>query len=174
MSQSYRLLRAVLNVAVEDGAILRNPCHILGAGSVRASERGIATPAQVAALVEAVTPRYRAAVVLAAWCGLRGGEICAIRTEDVDVQGGIVHVSRYWVELLESPVKFEKEPKSDAGKRTVSVPPHVLPVLREHALPFAGPEFFTVGRDGRRASGNTVYQAFVRARRRVGVDIAFS
>jgi hypothetical protein len=28
ISQSYRLIRAVLNVAVQDGAIVRNPCQI--------------------------------------------------------------------------------------------------------------------------------------------------
>ena len=34
----------------------------------------MASPAEVVALVEAITARYRAAVVLAAWCGLRRGE----------------------------------------------------------------------------------------------------
>jgi Phage integrase family len=44
---------------------------------------------------------------------------------------------------------------------------------RQHAAEFAGPEFFCVGRDGKRMRGNTIYQAFVRARNRVGVEIAF-
>ena len=33
-----------MNTAVRDGAILRNPCQIPGAGSDRAKERPIATP----------------------------------------------------------------------------------------------------------------------------------
>ena len=132
-----------------------------------------ASPPQVAALLEKSTPRSRAAVVLAAWCGLRRGEVCAIRTADVDLDAGLVRVAKNWVELLESPEKYEKDPKSEAGKRTVNVPPHVLPLLREHAAEFAGPEFFCVGRDGKRMRGNTIYQAFVRARNRVGVQIAF-
>ena len=82
-------------------------------------------------------------------------------------------VSKNWVELLESPEKFEKDPKSEAGKRTVHIPPHVLPVLRTHAKDFAGPEFFCVGKDGKRMRGNAIYQAFVRARKRVGLDISF-
>jgi integrase len=48
-----------------------------------------------------------------------------------------------------------------------------MPLLRQHAADFAGPEFFCVGRDGKRMRGNTIYQAFVRARDRVGVEIAF-
>jgi hypothetical protein len=63
--QSYRFLRAVLNTAVRDGAIAKNPCQIPGAGSDRAKERPVASPGEVVALVEAITPRYRAAVLLA-------------------------------------------------------------------------------------------------------------
>ena len=86
ISPSYRFIRAVLNVAVQDGAIVRNPCQIPGAGTQRTPERGIATPTEVAALIEATTPRFRAAVALAAWCGLRRGELCALRVTDVDIE----------------------------------------------------------------------------------------
>ena len=173
ISQSYRLLRAVLNVAVQDGAIVRNPCQIPGAGAEKTPERGIATPAEVAQLIEAITPRFRAAVALAAWCGLRRGEICALRTRDVDLNNGRVTVRYNYVELLDSPRRFEKEPKSAAGKRTVAIPPHVIPLLREHASQFAGPTYFTVDRYGNQVRGNTIYQAFVRARKLVGLTIAF-
>lgn len=173
ISQSYRLMRSVFNVAVQDGAILRNPCKIPGAGAQQSPERSIATPAQVAELVEAITPRFRAAVVLAAWCGLRRGEVCALRTADVDLDRGVVRVSKNWVELLEEPTRFEKDPKSAAGRRTVAVPPHVIPVLREHANEYAGDEFFFVDRNGARVRSNAVYQAFVRARKKVGVTISF-
>jgi integrase len=163
----------VLNVAVQDGAILRNPCQIPGAGAQRSPERKIATPAQVAQLVEATTPRFRAAVVLAAWCGLRRGEVCALRTEDVDLDGALVRVRRNWVELLEEPTRFEKDPKSDAGKRTVTIPPHVVPILELHARQFVGDDFFFVDRYGNRVRSNAIYQAFVRARKKVGVEISF-
>lgn len=173
IAQAYRFLRAVLSVAVADEAIPRNPCRVPGAGSVRPRERQIATPEQVSQLVEAITKRYRAAVVLAAWCGLRRGEICALRRADVDLVNGTVQVRKTWAELLESGEKYEKDPKTDAGKRTVAVPPHVLPILREHAEKWAGPQFFCVGADGRRMNGNAIYQAFVRARQSIGLEISF-
>lgn len=173
ISQSYRFIRSVLNVAVQDGAIVRNPCQIPGAGTQRAPERGIATPAEVAGLIDATTPRYRAAVALAAWCGLRRGEICALRVTDVDLESRRVTVRKNYVELLETPRRFEKDPKSAAGKRTVTIPPHVLPLLQEHQRSFAGEEFFVADRDGRQVRGNTIYQAFVRARRQIGVTLAF-
>jgi integrase len=154
--QSYRFARAVLNTAVRDGAIASNPCHLPGAGSDRAKERPIASPAQVVALVAAITPRYRAAVLLAAWCGLRRGEVLALRRGDVDIDAGTVTVRRNRVELLESPVAFDADPKTDAGRRTVAVPPHVLPFLKEHLESWAGDERLFVGRDAKPMRGDAV------------------
>ena len=146
--QSYRLLRAVLNTAVRDGAIVKNPCQITGAGSDRAKERPVASPDEVVALMEAITPRYRAAVLLAAWCGLRRGEVLGLRRPDIDLRAGTVTVRHNRVELLESPVAFDTDPKTDAGMRTVVIPPHVLPVLAEHMATWAGEDRVFIGRDG--------------------------
>jgi integrase len=35
-----------------------------------------------------IRPEYSAAVLLAAWCGLRFGEIAELRRRDVDVKNG--------------------------------------------------------------------------------------
>jgi integrase len=169
IQQAYRLLRAVMNTAVRDGAIVKNPCQIAGAGSDRAKERPIASPAEVVALVEAITPRYRAAVLLAAWCGLRRGEVLGLRQDDVDLVAGCVIVRRNRVELLSTGTSFDAEPKTDAGKRTVALPPHVLPVLAEHMASWAGPDRVLVGRDGRPMRGDAMRQAFDRARRKAGM-----
>ncbi|MPZ89946.1 MAG: tyrosine-type recombinase/integrase, partial [Nitriliruptorales bacterium] len=113
------------------------------------------------------------AVVLGAWCGLRRGEVCAIRTEDVDLDDGVVYVRSNRVEMRHSAVAFDKDPKTAAGRREVNVPPHVLPYLVEHATEWAGDQHFFIGRDGARMRGNAVYQAFVRAREKVGKDMTF-
>ena len=166
IQQSYRFLRAVMNTAVRDGAITKNPCNILGAGTDRAKERPVASPAQVVALIEAITPRYRAAVLLAAWCGLRRGEVLGLLPEDVDLAAATVTIRRNRIELLATPQAFDADPKTDAGKRTVTIPPHVLPILEEHMATWAGTERVFVGRDGRPMRGNAIRQAFTRARRK--------
>jgi integrase len=167
--QAYRFLHAVLSAAVRDGAIVRNPCQITGAGSDRAKERPVASPAEVVALVEAITPRYRAAVLLAAWCGLRRGEVLGLHSADVDLRAGTVTVWHNRVELLESQVAFDADPKTAAGKRTVVIPPHVLPLLAEHMESWAGKDRVFVGRDGGPMRGDAVRQASARARRRAGI-----
>jgi integrase len=169
IAQSYRFLRAVMNGAVREGAVPRNPCQIKGAGSDRAKERPVATPAQVAELVNAITPRYRAAVLLGAWCGLRRGEVVGLRLVDVDLTAGTVTVRRNRVEL-DNGEALDADPKTEAGKRTIVIPPHVLPVLREHMENWAGDDRVFVGRDGHVMRGNAISQAFGRARERVGMD----
>jgi integrase len=169
IQQSYRFLRAVMNTAIRDGVILRNPCNIPGAGADRAKERPIASPAQVAALIEAITPRYRAAVLLAAWCGLRRGEVLGLLPADIDLAAQTVTVRRSRIELLARPLAFDGDPKTDAAKRTVTIPPHVLPVLTEHMTTWSGPDRVFVGRDGHPMRGDAIRQAFTRARRKVGM-----
>jgi integrase len=171
IAQSYRFLRMALNVAVNDGVLLRNPCRIKGAGVVEAKERPVASPAQLLALVEAISPaKYRAAIVIGGWVGLRRGEIVGLRRADVDLANAMIRVRTNRLELLEAPVREDKEPKTRAGRRRVSIPPHVLPLLRQHLVDHAGRDRVFVGADGEPLRGNTLYQAFVRARARVGLE----
>jgi integrase len=169
IAQSYRFLRAVLNSAVADSALARNPCQIRGAGIDRAVERPVATPAELAALIEAIAPRYRAAVVLAGWCGLRRGEVLALTRGDLDLDRGLVTVRRTRTELLSTADRFDAPPKTDAGYRTVAIPPHVMPLLAEHMETFAGPERVFVGRSGEPMRGDALRLAFQRARAEVGL-----
>jgi hypothetical protein len=48
--QSQALLRGILNSAVADELIMRNPCLVRGAGVARSGERGVATLAPIQAL----------------------------------------------------------------------------------------------------------------------------
>lgn len=173
IAQAYRFGRAVMNSAVRDVAIARNPFTIRGAGSDRARERQIASPAEVAALVEAITPRYRAAVLIAAWGGLRRGEVLGLTRGAIDLASGTVTVRLSRLELLESKHAEDKDPKTAAGRRTLTLPPHILPVLRDHLADYAGRDRVFVGRTGEPMRGDAIRQAFTRARTRLGLSLTF-
>ncbi len=169
IAQTYRFLRAVMNTALRDGAIVKNPCNIPGAGTPRAKRRPVATPAQIAALVEAIPDRYRAAVLLAAWGGLRRGEVLALHRGDLDLTTGTVTVHRTRIEMRSTGQRFDSKPKTDAGYRSVALPPHVLPALEEHMRLYAGPARVFVSSDGAPMRGDSLYQAFARARDKAGL-----
>lgn len=98
-AHAYRVLRNLLNTAVQDGLLRANPCQIASAGVVHHRERGTATPAEVAALAAAMPARYSAAVTLAAWSGLRYGELFALARRHVDLDTGTLRVERSLMNL---------------------------------------------------------------------------
>lgn len=130
-AKAYRLLKAVLATAAEDGMIRRNPCRIKGAGIAKSPERPTVTIAQVYQLADASGDRYRALILLACFCGLRWGELAALRRSDIDTRRGIVHVMRQRIEVAGRPPYFAPL-KSDAGRRQVAIPPNVLGDITDH------------------------------------------
>jgi len=65
-------------------------------------------------------------VRLAAWCGLRLGELAELRRKDIDLQNGVV-VVHHGVNRVPGR-RVVGDPKSRAGKRTVSIPPLIVPI----------------------------------------------
>jgi len=75
-SHAYGLLRSILATAVTDDLIPANPCHIRGAATVdRVRKIEPASLADLEVLVAAMPEQYRVLTLLAAWCGLRFGEL---------------------------------------------------------------------------------------------------
>src|SRR5439155_13755276 len=120
-AKGYRLLRAVLNTAVADALIVRNPCRIPGAGQERTPERALVAPEQVLALADAIEPRYRALVLLAGTGGLRLGELLAVRRQHIDLVASTVRVEEQATHLMTGE-RITGPPKSAAGKRPVALP----------------------------------------------------
>ncbi|WRZ22864.1 N-terminal phage integrase SAM-like domain-containing protein [Streptomyces sp. NBC_00243] len=56
VSKAYQVLRAIMNTAVDNGLIQRNPCRIKGAGSVTHTERPVLSVAEVYRLADAAPP----------------------------------------------------------------------------------------------------------------------
>src|SRR4051812_37225065 len=142
LAQSYRLLRAILNVAVADEAIPSNPCRLRGAGAPKAARPSRAlTAVETLQLAEQLgrdrrTERYRALVLVLAFGGLRFGEATALRRSDV-LSGGRLRVERSVRRVGDRWVVGE--PKTDAGRRTVTLPAAVAAVLENHLEKHVGP-----------------------------------
>ena len=132
--KTYRLLRGILNTAVEDGLIARNPCRIKGAGADNTPERPTVTVEQVYAIADAISPRYRALVLLAAFTGLRFGELRALRRKRLDLDRATVTIASQDgnVQRDRSGEAHFTRPKSRAGARTVAIPAPIVEEMRAH------------------------------------------
>ncbi|WP_168429352.1 site-specific integrase [Microbacterium sp. K24] len=143
-ARAYELLKAILSTAAADGRIKTNPCQIRGAASASTGKKTEPpTPSELQAIVTGITPRFRAAVILAAWTGVRYGELTELRRRDIDVledegdQAIVVNVSR-GVTHVTGQGFIVGATKSEAGVRAIVLPPHVNEIVTSHLREFVG------------------------------------
>lgn len=130
-ARSYALLRAILSTAVTDELLASNPCRVRAASNPPTKkEIRPASVAELDVLVQEMPGHLGAIVLLCAWCALRVGEVLELRRKDLDLDRGVVKVTRAVSWVRGQPVVGT--PKSAAGTREVSVPPHIVPSLRQH------------------------------------------
>jgi integrase len=170
--QAYRTLRACLYDALRDGLILANPCQLQGAGVGTTAERRPATVTELCTIAAAMPARYAAAVLVAAWTGLRSGELFGLAREHVDLEEGTIRVVRAMKTLKGQPPHLGPT-KTEASRRIVHVPPHVLVILSAHMATYTGaePEAFVFARpDGALVPRWEIRAGFVKARAVAGRD----
>ena len=170
-AHSYGLLRTILGSAVMDEKIPANPCHIRGAGNTkRAKKIKPATLVELEQITAAMPPKYRPMVLLSSWCGLRFGEVIELRRKDLDLTNGIIHVRRGVVRADGQTIVGT--PKSEAGSRDVAIPPHLIPMLREHVgsnISGGRDGLLFPAADGRsHLAPSTLYRVFYPAREAAG------
>ena len=136
-----RSLGGILADAQERGLVAQNVVYSLRKNrrSRRADGNGklkigvdIPSPAEMRAIVGALDTaagRYRPLLLTAIFAGLRASELRGLRWSDVDLKRGELHVRQ-------RADRYGKigRPKSEAGERTVPLPPMVITALREHRL----------------------------------------
>lgn len=137
LSKAYKLLKAVMERAVSEGHIDKNPCIIQGPQNA-SSGKDLYTPsrAEVAALLKEMNPRYLLLCVLMANGGLRFEEVTALTLEDFEM------VERDGLEAFNIMVtkavgwaegkSYVKPPKSAAGTRVVRLRPELTQQIKEH------------------------------------------
>lgn len=179
-AHAYSLLRSIFTTAVADDLVATNPCRIRGAGSSkRTSTTKIASLGELEIITAAMPERYRPMILLASWCGLRFGELAELRRKDVhletsedgDVERGTLRVERA-VTSRDGQV-FVGDPKSAAGKRTVSIPPHLLPAVTAHLdrlVPPAADSLLFPAASGKHLSPTTLQGPWSKARAKAGRD----
>jgi integrase len=123
--------------ALDAGLIVRNPCRVKGAGTERLPEMRCATVEEVSAIAQAVEPRWQALILLAAYSGLRWGELAGLRRRNLDPLHKTVRVVEQCTEVNGHFVWGP--PKTAAGTRTVVLPTFICNVMVEHLARWSEP-----------------------------------
>jgi integrase len=138
-----------------------------GAGAERTVERPLLTIGEAFALADAIEPRYRALILIAAFCGLRLGELLGLTRADVDLLHRRVSVTKQLQQVTGGGFEISA-PKTAAGVRSITIPTAIIPDLERHLGTWADPDpagaFFLGPRGGlRRATFYKAWQAAVSA-----------
>ena len=124
----YDMLKGIFTSAVESEKLFVSPMKTVRAPRQEAFESQVYDPGQIVKLFKAAQgDRTEIAVYLAVYLGLRRGEICGLRWDNVDLAGCSVRIAASrtmaGAAVIDGPVK------SDASERCLKIPDGLMPAL---------------------------------------------
>ena len=126
----HSTLRTMLSEAMREELIERNVAKVIRPPSVERIEvQPWSTEEPSCFLAAAADHRLHALFAVGVALGLRKGELLALRWDDVDLEGGVVHVRQNVQRLPEIGLVFGP-PKSNKSRRTIPLPAASAKVLR--------------------------------------------
>ena len=178
-------LGSLIADAQEQGLAARNPVRDLHRGQQRGKkgrsekrQKGklkagvdIPTPREIKGILAHVEGRWRPLLMTAVFTGLRASELRGLRWRDLDLKQGVVHVRQRADRYNEL-----GPPKSEAGERTIPLPPELGNTLRELHLLTGRPKgdtlVFPNGAGNVESLANIINRGFVPPQIKASVSVA--
>ncbi len=136
--EHHRLLRAMLHKAVYWQMIVSNPAERVQPPKAKKPKRRYYDDEQTKYLLGHLTElgteqiKYKVAIILTIFTGVRLGELMGLEWEDIDFKTGIISINRSSQYLGDKGV-FTKVPKTESSIRDVAVPDFVISLLKEYS-----------------------------------------
>ena len=137
--EHHRLLRAMLHRAVYWQLIVSNPAERVQSPKAKKPKRRSYDDEQTKILLENLEKltvedtKYKVAIILTIFTGVRLGELMGLEWQDVDFRNGIISINRSSQYLSDMGV-FTKVPKTESSIREISIPEFIISLLEEYKL----------------------------------------
>ena len=137
--EHHRLLRAMLHKAVYWQLIVANPAERVQPPKARKPKRKSYDDEQTKILLENLEllssedTKYKVAIILTVFTGVRLGELMGLEWQDVDFKNGIISINRSSQYLADMGV-FTKVPKTESSIREIAIPEFIISLLEEYRL----------------------------------------
>ena len=137
--EHHRLLRAMLHKAVYWQLIVTNPAERVQPPKARKPKRKSYDDEQTKILLENLELlsiediKYKVAIILTVFTGVRLGELMGLEWQDVDFKNGIISINRSSQYLADMGV-FTKVPKTESSIREIAIPEFIIFLLEEYKL----------------------------------------
>ncbi len=131
VARTMRWVRLTLNQAVRDRRIVSSPAEGVRLPRARRSDMRLLDGAQIASLAGALPERYSSLAIVAAYTGLRWGELAGLGVGDLNMLRRRLTVRSTLVEASGQTPRLGP-PKSKASGRTITLPGIVVDSLARH------------------------------------------
>ena len=185
--EHHRLLRAMLHRAVYWQLIVANPAERVQPPKARKPKRKSYDDEQTKILLENLEllpsedAKYKVAIILTVFTGVRLGELMGLEWQDVDFKNGILSINRSSQYLADMGV-FTKVPKTESSIREIAIPEFIISLLEEYKLWYEEQksiygELWTnsdrlfVQADGKPMHPSTISKWFVRYVAQIGLPV---
>lgn len=134
IQQHHRIISSILQAAVHWQLIPSNPASRVKPPKAEKREADFFDDEEVALLISALNEepiKYKVAITLALFSGVRRGELMGFEWKDLDVQAGTIRVQRS-SQYIEGKGIYTKAPKNEHSYRTITLPAFVIKLLGEY------------------------------------------
>jgi integrase len=185
--EHHRLLRAMLHKAVYWQLIVNNPAERVQPPRARKPKRKSYDDEQTKILLENLEQlsneeiKYKVAIILTVFTGVRLGELMGLEWQDVDFKNGIISINRSSQYLSDMGV-FTKVPKTESSIREIAIPEFIISLLEEYKLWYeeqksiygelwANSDRLFVQADGKPMHPSTISKWFVKYVAQIGLPV---
>lgn len=125
----FNFVNTSLNAAAKKGIILRNPINLMDTKPrVMKPKMDYWSKEEVKQFLNKCDHRLKILFILAIHTGMRRGEMLGLRFSDVDFENAQIRIRQ----ILGFKGKMKVGAKTNAGNRSISIPPNVLEELKKH------------------------------------------
>ena len=168
---AFRLLYSSMKAAQEEGLIRKNPCRKIKIQRREGREQQVLTQSQQDQIRTSAGDENFPAL-LSLYTGMRLGEICALKWDDIDWAINTTTVKRTAQRLKQVGSKktmiMVGAPKTNRSHRVIPIPKFIMDLLIEHRK-VDGTSSFVFGNQGSAAEPRTIQRHFQKLLQRLGI-----
>ena len=143
----YRILRSVLEDAVDARLIHESPCRRITLPRIPKTEQRFLSSVEVERLADSVDPYYRNLIYAAVYLGCRWGELVGLKWRHVSLDKRELRIVGT-LEETGSGVRYVEETKTSGSRRSISIPSFLVDLLEEERKRGPDREFVFVTESG--------------------------
>lgn len=132
ISEYHRLISSILTAAVQWQVIPSNPCSRVKPPKVERKEAKGLDEYEAAELIQclqAAPIKYRTAVMLTLYTGMRRGEVCGLDWSDIDFDNNLVSITKSIVYTVDIGLQ-EGQTKTKSSQRVINIPEDMTVLLK--------------------------------------------